>query len=80
MKYKFKYKKSGKLFWKSRTVVGHGYDKEQDKMCLFSEDGSLEEICEWKKHSVKLGTDWVLATKKQMEKETGTNIPMNIGG
>jgi len=78
MSYKFKYKKS--FFWHTIKAVGHNYLPEQDKMVIYSEDGSLREIAQWSKHEVALGTDWVAMTKKRMEEKTGTSIPINIGG
>jgi hypothetical protein len=72
MKYKFKYRRY--FFFKTFKVVGHSHDKDQDKMLLFFEDGGLREIKDWKKCEVILGTDWVLAVKAQMEKETGQKI------
>jgi hypothetical protein len=78
MKYNLSYKKG--WFTKKYTVVGHNYDPSQDKMILFFEDGSLKEVCEWKKCEIKLGPDWVLAKKKMMEAETGVDVKMNIGG
>jgi len=52
--------------------------KPQNSMVLYFEDGSLERIAEWDKYDMKLGTDWVLAIKKQMEKETGTDVKLSL--
>lgn len=80
MSYYFKYKRQGYFnFYKKVKVIGHKFLPEQNKMLLFKEDGSLEEIIEWTKCSVILGTDWVTATKNKLEKETGTAIPLNVG-
>lgn len=76
MKYKFKYKKG--LFWKSKTVSGHRLDKDNNRMDLFLEDGSIYSISQWDKYDLYLGIDWVLENKKQMEKEAGQNITLNI--
>lgn len=77
--YTFKYKRKNSLLSKSIKVVGHKYLPDQDKMVLFKDDGGLEEIINWKQCAVTLGPDWVVATKKKMEQEAGTSIPLNIG-
>jgi len=80
MKYKFKWRR--KLFWNTRTVIGHQYLPDIDKIVLYFEDGSQEIIAHWKNCDQKLGVDWVLATKKRMEEEAGSPIPLkvNAGG
>lgn len=75
MKYRFRYKNG--LFWTSKTVVGHRWDKDQDKMVLYKHDGAIEEIACWSKCSVRLGIDWVLAQKKAMEKQVGQPIVLD---
>ena len=77
--YVFKFKRNNSLFSKSIKVVGHNYLSDQDKMVLYKEDGSLQEICNWKQCEVSLGADWVLVTKKKMEQQAGTTIPLNVG-
>lgn len=77
--YVFAYKRGFSLFNRKVKVVGHKYLPDQDKMVLYKEDGGLEEIIEWKRCSVTLGPDWVAATKKNMEQQAGTSIPLNIG-
>jgi hypothetical protein len=76
MQYKFKYRRS--LFWKSVIVIGHGYNQPQDKMTLYYPDGSVQEIAFWSKCEVALGTDWVLAQKKNMEQKTGQPISLAV--
>ncbi len=76
MKYRFKWKRG--LFWQSAHVIGHSLDKDQDKMVLYFPDGSIREICKWRECEVKLGQDWVLATKKTLESAAGTSIPLNV--
>jgi len=76
MKYKFKYKR--KWFWKTHTVSGHRYDDKTGAMELFFDDGSILSIGQWKKCSVRLGKDWVLAVKKEMEKESGQKIELDV--
>jgi hypothetical protein len=78
MEYVIVYKYKASWFWKKQKVTGHSYNKEVDKLVLFKKDGSLEEVAEWSKHHVKLGVDFVAAQKKQMEKETGTDIKLNV--
>jgi len=72
MKFKFKYRR--RFFWKTFTVSGHRYDENQNKMVLYFENGSVREIKDWRNCEVKLGIDWALETKKQMEKESGVEI------
>ena len=74
--YKFKYRR--RLFWKTIKVIGHHFVAEQDKMCLYLEDGSVREIKEWTKCECQLGVDWVNMTKKQLEKEAGISIPLTV--
>jgi len=78
MEYKFKYRR--KWFWRSIKIAGHSYQENQDKMVLYKKDGSIEEIHHWKDCSAKLGTDWVLFTKTQMEKQSGQQININQEG
>jgi len=81
MTYVFKYRRQGFFnTTKSVKVTGHNYIHDQNKMVLFKPDGSLEEIVEWSKCGVILGTDWVAVTKQRMEKDAGTSIPLNIQG
>lgn len=79
MKFVFKFKKHGDLLWARRVVIGHKYAADIDRMTLYAEDGSIEEVPSWSKYHAKLGTDWVLAVKKKMEQEAGAAIPVNVG-
>ena len=66
-------------FWKTyKKLIGHGIDKDQNKMQLFFSNGSIMEIKDWDKCEIFLGTDWVIWTKNQMERETGQNIKLNV--
>jgi len=76
--YVITYKYSRSWFWKKQTITGHSYQKDFDKLVLFKKDGSIEEIPEWSKHHVKLGADFILAQKKQMEKESGVDIKLSV--
>ena len=60
-----------------RVFVDRGSDR--NKMVLWFEDGGLKTISNWHDCELKLGTDWVLATKSNMEKESGQQIKLNIG-
>jgi len=76
--YFIKYKHINSWFWKKIKVSGHSYNKELDKIVLFHSDGSMNEIPQWSKCFVVLGLDFLNAQKKQMEKETGANINLNV--
>ncbi len=78
MKFVFRFKRRGDLFWKKREVIGYKPMPEMDRMILFSEDGSIEEIPEWAKNFARLGGDWVIAMQKKMEKDSGTSVPLNV--
>jgi hypothetical protein len=76
MKYKFYYRR-GFPWWRTHVVIGHRYESNQDKMVLYFEGGSLQEIKDWKSCELKLGVDWVLASQKMIERETGQEIKVN---
>ena len=75
--YKFKFRKF--LFKKSISAVGHKYQAELNRMDVFHVDGSITSLASWSKYDLFLGTDWVLYTKKQMEKESGQKIELATG-
>ena len=77
MTYKFRWTR--RLWTRTRVVIGHKYEDSQDKMILFFPDGGVEEIPEFSKCAVRLGTDWMLATKAAMEKTAGQSIPVTPG-
>lgn len=52
--------------------------KPQNAMVLYYENGSIERIANWNEYDLKLNTDWVLATKKQMENEISQDVKVNI--
>lgn len=72
--YKFTFKR--RFFKKSIKAKGHRYDREIDRMDVYHEDGSITSIARWSQCTLYLGIDWVLFTKKQMEKEAGQ--PVNL--
>jgi hypothetical protein len=76
--YKFTHRK--RWFWKSIKASGHKYYPEMDRMDVFHVDGSITSLAQWSKYDLKLGTDWVLFTKKQMEKESGQRIDLAVQG
>lgn len=77
--YVFKYQRIGRHFLeKIKDCVGHRYDQGQDKMVVYFKDGSLREIVRWKDCGIYLGTDWVLFTKKNMEKESGQPVKLTV--
>jgi hypothetical protein len=59
-------------------AIGHSLDKNQDKMVVYMEDGGIREIAKWAECEVRLATDWVLATKDQMEKEANQPVKLNV--
>jgi hypothetical protein len=77
MEYVFKFRR--KFFWKSHKVIGHHYDQGQDKMVLHYQDGSIQEVASWKSCEVKLGQDWCLAMKRQLEQQAGQPIQLAVG-
>jgi hypothetical protein len=64
--------------WRSVTVIGHRVDKELNRADLFLPDGSILSIPSWDKCELYLGTDWVLFSKKQMEKEARQPVTLNV--
>lgn len=72
MTYKIQLKRY--LFWKTYVVIGHQVVVQEDKLILYFADGSILAIKHYNNLSLKLGTDWVLFQKKQMEKESGLTI------
>jgi hypothetical protein len=51
--------------------------KPTGKLVVYFKDGSLLAIPKWDECELKLGQDWKLATKLDMEKEIGQKIPLN---
>ena len=92
-KFKYK-RKNGLLWRTLEKVVGHFYDNQivelsdanghktlrqaQDRMIVYFEDGSLYAIRAWSECELKLGTDWVLFNKREMEKKTGQSVQLNV--
>jgi len=75
--YTYKYRKQGRLFWKkAKGLVGH--QVHEGKMVFVFANGSQLVIAEWDKYDAFLGTDWVLHTKKEMEKQSGQSIVLDM--
>lgn len=66
------------FFWKKIKAIGHRYDSNSNRMDVYHTDGSILSLADWNKYDLKLGTDWVLFTKKQMEKESGQKIDLDL--
>jgi hypothetical protein len=77
MHYFFQYRRF--FFKKKIKAIGHKFLPEHNRMDVFHEDGSITSIPRWNQCYLYLGTDWVLYTKKQMEKESGQQITLNVG-
>ena len=76
MTYVFKYKR--RFLWSKVTVIGHGLDRDQDKMVLYRPDGGVREIAHWRDCEIQLGTDWKVAQQKKMEEQAGQAIPLKV--
>ena len=74
--YMFKCKKG--LFWKKIKAIGHSLQAEVDRMDIYHANGSVTSLSGWSKYDLHLGTDWVLFTKKQIEKESGQKINLDV--
>ena len=51
---------------------------DNSRMVLYFEDGSLQVVANWNECELKLGQDWVLATKAKMEREAGRDIKLSV--
>lgn len=76
MEYKFKYKRLLRLFWRRPKVVGHKLDLQANSITLYFKDGSIRRIPEADRIEFRLGTDWILMNKKQMEEIAGRDVPL----
>ena len=75
MNYIFKYKR--KLFWRQINACGHRYVEEMNRMDVFKEDKTLFSIPKWSECYLDLVKDWLLATKEQIEKESGQKVSLD---
>ena len=76
MKYKVKIRRG--FFWRTITAVGHRFYPKENRMDFFLECGSILSYGNWQKCDMYLGKDWVNATKKSMEKESGISVSTKI--
>lgn len=74
MTFLFKYKRG--FFWQTRKITGFKGSPDVDRMCIYFEDGSMEEIAQWSKCDCKLGNDYFTLVHKKMESEAGVAIPL----
>ena len=74
--YVFKYRRITSKFkkWNTVKIIGHQWDKTQNKMLIYYPDGGIEEIARWTDCECKLGQEWVLFTKSKMSKEAGLSL------
>lgn len=75
--YKFKFRRRLRLFYRTFVVVGHTYEDPTDRLILYLPDGGIHEISGWSICDCKLGPDWAIAKKKDMEAKAGQSIPVN---
>lgn len=77
--YTVKYQRKGQLLRRTlKGLIGHRYDETVGKMVFYFEDGSIQEVPHWHECGIMLGKDWVLYTKRQMEKQAGQPIPLAV--
>lgn len=67
--YKFKWRRLGLSLPKSKTVIGHKYFHDQNKMVLYLINGGIYEIPAWDHCGASLGSDWVTNSKPMKETE-----------
>lgn len=76
-KFVFRWRRQGWFqWWRKALIVGSRYDAPTDRMTLYFENGSIQEIPGWSTCGARLGTDWVLAQKEIMEKDAGQPIKL----
>jgi hypothetical protein len=76
--YNFKYKR--RFFFKSlKNAVGHHHHAQVDRMDVHFQNGSILSIPEWSRCYLKLGPDFFIFQKKELEKQAGQPIHTQIG-
>ena len=60
------------------TLYEQEYDTFQDKMTLYLPNGGIREIKNWSECECRLGADWFVETKKEMELAVSQKIPTVI--
>ena len=74
----FKYKRW--FFYKSlKSVVGHHHHAQVDRMDVHFQNGSILSIPQWSKCYLKLGPDFFIFQRKELEKQAGQPIHTHIG-
>ena len=72
MTYTFQYKRG--FFWKTlRKAKGHNYQTDSDRMDVYFGDKIIW-LSKWSECDQKLGADFILFQKENMETESGQNI------
>lgn len=75
MTYSFKWRRLGKWLYQSeKSVVGHGYIKEFDKLVVRYSGGLIKEIPEWSKCEFKAGADYHAAEQEALNKQAGQEV------
>ena len=74
--YVFRYKK--RFFFRKIIAIGHKYIPEMDRMDVHHHDGSITSFGRWSLYDLKLGQDWVLYTKRQIELESGQSVTLKL--
>jgi hypothetical protein len=78
-RYTFRYKFLLSPKWKEAVVIGHNFHKEANRMDLYLPNGGIISIPLWGFYEMRLGSDWVAASKKSMENEAGgQRVNLNV--
>ncbi len=64
-----------------KGLTGHRVDPAPhgETMVLFRKNGGQQTIADWHQCEIKLGADWVLATRAAMEREAGQDVKLKPG-
>jgi len=75
MKYIIKLKHKKQWFYRTiKNVKGH--QLVENRLDIFLDDGIIS-LCDWDKYDMKLGSDFLLFQKYEMEKESGLDIKID---
>lgn len=75
MRYVIQLKHKKQWFYRSIKKV-KGHQLVGDRLDIFLDDGIIS-LCNWSEYDMKLGSDFILFQKAEMEKETGLNIKID---
>ena len=75
MLYKIRYRRKGQWFWRNLKDV-KGHNVVEDKLEVFFNDG-ITLIPKWSELDFKLGSDFILKQKEDLEKEAGQTVNIN---